>query len=372
MAQLTMSTITSRYVFREALQSWAAVTVVLLLILVTSQFAKVLGDAAANKLPKEAVLQVMWLTSLQYLTILIPVGVFLAVLLAMGRLYRDSEMHALMACGIGPAELYRPVLLLAVVLAGIGAWLSLEAAPWAIREVRQIAQEARERAELGVMAAGRFVSIGQGDTVVYAESVSSDGRLRNVFVQRRNGAEVEVVVAEEAWQRDTADPGVKMFTFSQGRRYEGEPGSARFNVIEFAEHGIPYSMPGGAPARAVPESQPVGALLRSANAADVAELQWRIAVPIMTLVLGVLAVPLGRSTPRQGRYAGIGAAILIYVTYANLLGAAKVWVERGEITAAIGLWWVHVLMLAAALGLLAARFGTLRLRWRRLPAIALT
>ena len=77
----------------------------LLLILMTNQFAQVLGDAASNLLPKEAVFLVMGLTSVQYLTILIPIGLFLAIMLSLGRLYRDSEMAALMACGIGPGGL---------------------------------------------------------------------------------------------------------------------------------------------------------------------------------------------------------------------------------------------------------------------------
>lgn len=357
--------LTSRYVFREAAQAWVAVTVVLLLILLTTQFAQVLGDAASNRLPKEAVLQVMLLTSIQYLTILIPVGLFLSILLAMGRLYRDSEMYALMACGIGPARLYRPLLAFAALLSIAGGWLALDTAPWAIRQVQGIVEEARARTDLRVMEAGRFVSFGHADAVVYAESVSADGRLGNVFVQRRDGATVEVVVAEEAWQRDTENPGVKMLTFRNGRRYEGEPGSHRFRVIEFTEHGIPYSLPMQAPVALEPESQPLVALLGATTPGAAAELQWRLSVPVMALVLAFLAVPLARSSPRQGRYAGIGAGILIYVSYANLLGAAKVWTERGELSPVVGMWWVHALFLVAAVVLLGVRFGGWRLPGRR-------
>lgn len=355
-----MTTYIGRYVFREIAQAWVMVTGVLLLILVTSQFASTLGDAAASRLPRDAVLDVMWLTSLQYLTILIPIGLLLAILLALGRLYRDSEMYALMACGIGPAQLYKPVFLLAVLLGLGAAWLSLEAGPWAMREVARIGQEARERASLGVMTSGRFVGIAQGSAVVYAEGTTPDGGLRNVFVQRRDGAKVEVVVAEEAWQRETADPGVKMLTFRNGRRFEGEPGSARFTVIEFREHGIPYTVPSRKPSRPDPEVLPVSALLGSAQPADRAELQWRLSVPVMTLILALLALPLSRSSPRQGRYAGVGAAILIYVTYANLLGAARVWVERGAWPTGLGLWWVHLVFFVGALVLLGLRFGLLR------------
>jgi lipopolysaccharide export system permease protein len=365
-----MPSIASRYVFREAVQAWLAVTVVLLLILVTSQFAQVLGDAASNRLPREAVLQVMLLASIQYMTILIPVGLFLSILLALGRLYRDSEMYALMACGIGPARLYRPILTFGAALAVLSAWLALDAAPWAIREVAGIAQSARERTDLRVMEAGRFVSFGRADAVVYAESVTPDGRLRNVFVQRRVEAAVEVVVAEEAWQRDTEDRNVKMLTFARGRRYEGEPGSPRFTMIEFAEHGIPFTLPEQGPPALEPESQPLLALLRSGTPAEIAELQWRVSVPLMALVLAFLAVPLARSSPRQGRYAGLGAGILIYVSYANLLGAAKVWLERGKLPPLIGMWWVHALFLGGAAALLFLRFGAWRWPWGRTVRLA--
>lgn len=356
-----MASIANRYLFREAAQTWLVVTAVLLLILVTNQFASVLSDAAASRLPKDALLQVMGLTSLQYLTILVPVGLFLAILIALGRLYRDSEMYALMACGIGPSQLYRPLALLATVLAvGVG-YIALVVSPGAVAEVRRIAQEARARSDLSVMEAGRFVSFGQADAVVYAEEVTRAGTLRNVFVQRRNAAGVEVIVASEARQEDTADPNVKMLTFVRGRRYEGEPGQANFRIIEFAEHGIPYSLPERVTVSQDPESRSAAALAASSDPADVAELQWRISAPVMVIVLTLLAVPLGHSSPRQGRYAGLGVGVLVYVTYANLLGAARVWLERGKLPPLVGMWWVHLLFIGVAALLLAFRYGKLRL-----------
>lgn len=355
-----MAAIAHRYILRETAQTWLAVTLVLLLILVTNQFASVLGDAASNRLPREALFLVMGLTSIGPLMILIPIGLFLSILLAMGRLYRDSEMYAFMACGIGPAQLYRPVFLLAAVLTAFGGWLAVDRAPWAAGEVKRIAQEARARADLRIMEAGRFVSFGRADAVVYAEAVTPDGRLRNVFVQRRNEAGIEVIVAREAVQRETADPDVKMLTFSAGRRYEGEPGTGRFRIVEFREHGIPYSLPTLGAMSLEPESRPMLELARSSDPADVAELQWRLSFPLMTLVLAFLAVPLGKSSPRQGRYAGLAAGVLVFVSYATLLGASKAWLERGQLPPAIGLWWVHAAFAAGAALLLAVRYGLMR------------
>src|SRR5690606_13544875 len=119
-------TIISRYLAREALVSWIGVTLVLLVIICSHRFARILGEAAAGKLPGGAVFELLMYTSVGFLTILIPVGFFLGLLMTFGRLYRDSEMSALNACGVGPAELYRPVMALAAVVAVLVGWRSEE------------------------------------------------------------------------------------------------------------------------------------------------------------------------------------------------------------------------------------------------------
>jgi lipopolysaccharide export system permease protein len=354
-----MSHILSRYLLRETAQTWLVVTIVLLLILLTNQFAQVLGQAAANKLPRDAVFMVMGLTSLQYLTILIPIGLFLSIMLALGRLYRDSEMSALMACGVGPRVIYRPLTFFALLLAAIVGWLALIVSPAAIRQVQIIAEEAKQRVDLRVLEAGRFISFNAQEAVMYAESMSDDGVLKNVFVQRRTGAQVEVIVAERAWQSDSSQENVKVLRFANGRRYEGEPGGPRFRIVSFAEHGIPFSLPASGPVEFEPESMPLMDLLGADDPFDKAELQWRISVPMAVLVLMILAVPLSRSAPRQGRYGGLAAGVLIYIIYVDLLAAAKVWVEREQIPVYLGLWWVHLLFLIVALLLLARQFGYL-------------
>lgn len=352
-----MSQILSRYIIRETSQTWIVVTMVLLLILVTNQFAQVLGDAAADKLPKEAVLTVMGLTSIQYLTILIPIGLFLAIMLALGRLYRDSEMAALMACGFGPGGLYRPLALFSLLLAMLVAWLALVVSPAAIRTVERIAAEAKQRVDLRVLESGRFISFADDTAVMYAESISDSGELKNIFVQRRKSERVEVIVAKTAWQSDSDQVNVKVLRFADGRRYEGVPGSRKFRIVDFKEHGIPFEIPALGAIELEPESRSVGDLLSSTDPLDKAELQWRLSAPLSLLVLTVLAVPLSRSAPRQGRYGGLAAGVLLYIIYVDCLGAAKVWVEREEIPLYVGLWWVHGVFLCLGLYLLARQFG---------------
>jgi len=179
-----MRRILDRYIFREIAMTWLSVTMVLLLILLTNQFARVLGDVAKGNLPKNAAMDVIGLSAAQYLTIIVPIGLFLAIMLALGRLYRDSELPAMMACRVGPGGIYRPVAWLLVPLALAVAWLSIDLAPRALQAVDRIGAEARRQADLASLEPGRFTMVGPENAVVYGERVTADGLMENVFLQR--------------------------------------------------------------------------------------------------------------------------------------------------------------------------------------------
>ena len=356
-----MFRILDRYIFREIAQTWLAVTAVLLFILLTNQFARVLGDVAKDKLPKDAVFQLIGLTALQYMTLLVPIALFLAVLLGLGRLYRDSELPAMMACRVGPAGIYRPVMwLLTPLVAGV-AWLAMDVAPGALVAVERIGVEARRQADLSSIEPGRFTSAGSDGATVYAERVQGPGQVENVFLQQRDeSGRVEVVVAERGEQQDSADPDTRFFVLYNGRRYEGVPGTPSFRIMTFGEHGIPYRLPSVDDPVPEPEVMSTIDLLTPATPAESAELHWRIGVPVSTVILAIFAVPLSRSQPRQGRYGRIAVGLLVFIIYFNLMSAGKAWLEQGVVPATLGLWWAHALMLMLALGLLAVQNGWVR------------
>ena len=330
---------------------------VLLAILLTNQFARVLGDVAKDKLPKDAIFQIIGLTAVQYLTILVPIALFLAVMLALGRLYRDSELPAMMACSVGPADIYRPLLWLLIPLALVVGWLATEIAPTALTEIERIAVEAARQADLSSIEAGRFTASSRERAVVYAERVTGPGAVEGVFVQRAEDDDIEVVIAERGEQVESDDPGTRYFVLHNGRRYQGVPGTAEFSVMEFAEHGIPYDLPDAEEPELEPRAMKTADLIRSQTNEELAELHWRIGIPLATLVLSILAVPLSRSQPRQGRYGRLAIGLLVFIIYFNLMSAAKAWVEQGVVPSAVGLWWVHGLMLGFALMLLALQNG---------------
>lgn len=354
-----------RYIFREVAATWLAVTSVLLIILVSNQLARVLSQAAANDFPRHVVLALIGLTSAGYLTIIVPIGFFLAIVLALGRLYHESEMAAIQSCGIGPKGLFRPIGVLGVVIAALLAWLSFYAVPQASAQAQAIRAEALREAQFGALEPGRFRTFGGGNIVFYAERVDDNGILYNVhvFVDRPSPDNkpniLEVWVASRAEQRGIGQP-EQTFVLYDGRRYEGVPGSGEFRIMQFAEGGIPVPLGNIVTSGSKSEMKFTSELLATRSPEDLAELQWRASTPLMALILMLIAVPLSRLRPREGRFGRIGLAVLVYFLYYQVLIAARTWVEDGATTSALGLWWVHGLALIGALWLLAPKP-----RWRR-------
>jgi lipopolysaccharide export system permease protein len=360
----TLRNILGRYILREVVLAWLLVTSVLLVILLAYQLVGVLERAAVNQFPPGVVLHLIWLGALQYLSILLPVGLLLGVVLAFGRLYADSEMAAALACGAGPANVYLPVVLLALAVAAGLAWLTLVLAPQATEQALSLRLAATRAGQFAPIAAGKFRSFGGGAAVVYAQDVNRDGTLHNVFVERNRGALVQVALAERARHSVTADGMTHILTLYDGERFEGVPGSDEFRIVRFAEHVIPVQVPGITDVVRDLEARSSVLLARASDPAQRAELQWRIAMPLMCLVLALIAVPLARLRPRQGRYARVWVALLIFLVYSQLISVGKVWIARGTLPLFLGLWWTHAVVVLIALLVIFGPVLAHRLRYR--------
>jgi lipopolysaccharide export system permease protein len=341
--------ILDRYILREVFVSWLAVTGVLLAILLTNQVASVLERAAENQYPRGVVFELILLGALQNLAIIAPVGLLLGIVLALGRLYHDSEMTAAQACGAGARPVIVPVLGFAALLTVVLAVLTVQVSPAAAGRVLAVRSEALRAGQFAPISAGIFRTFGGGGTVVYAQSADPDGTLRRVFVERDRGDHLEVALAQRATHAYSDEGDLQLITLFDGERYEGVPGERKFRIVRFAENTIPVRLPELAAGAINMKGVPMGTLAASGDSKARAEMHWRIAVPVMALVLAIIAVPIARLRPRQGRYARVGYAILIYFVYFNLISAGKVWIERGVAPEWLGLWWVH-----AAVGVLAA------------------
>jgi lipopolysaccharide export system permease protein len=359
-----VSRIVDRYVIREIAKTCFGVTFVLLLILVGNQFARVLGRAAQERLTRDAVFELLWLSSIEYLTVLLPLALFFAVVLSLGRLYRDSEVTAMSACGIGPLRLCRPVLLFAGLLAALVAWLSFEVGPWVAYRTHLVKVEAKRQLRSAALVPGRFRIAPGGAIVFYARSADDDGTLRDVFIQRREGERVEAVIAERAEQALSSDGSRRDLLLKNGRRYVGVPGSLDFYIVDFEEHGIPIILPSIEDYPEERETRGTAELLASDIPVDQAEFQWRLAAPISLVLLALVAVPLSRTNSRTSRFDRMGFAILAYLIYTNLLGVGRNMVETGKLAPWLGVNWVHLCVLLLSLLAIAWQSGW-RVRWRR-------
>lgn len=345
-----------RYIFREAFGSWSIVMAVLFLIFMTNQLADILGDAAADRLPRDAVFAIFSLTALRYLTLLTPITLFLGVTLALARLNRDGEMAALAACGVGTGRLLVPIGSLALLLGAALSWLALVATPAASQRIEEIRFRASQSVELEAIEPGKFTSPDSGDTVLYAREVVGD-ELRDVFVETQQDERIVVILAARGRRLIDTATGDQSFVLYDGKRYEGVPGQGEFLVLEFGEHGLPVRAEDDDEFVTVPAAKSTRELVASIRPADRAELHWRVSLPVSLLVLALLAIPLSRTSPREGRYARFGIALMIYVIYTNFMSIGRVWVERGVVGDSVGLWWVHAVAGLVALWMFAREGG---------------
>lgn len=355
-----MMRLVDRYIFREIAESWVAVSAVLMLILVGNAFVSIFRRVGSGDIPADALVPFLVTKSVAFLVAIIPFSLYLGVLIGMGRLYRDSEMAALGACGVGGWRIYRPVLVLSAPLVVIVILLTFYASPWAARIEQAARTEIANRSELSGVDAGRFNESRDGRSVLFvAELADERTKLYDVFAHGpdpEGGAGLETA----RYAAQLTQQGERYMVMYDGARYIGTPGQANYKVIEFARHGVTLPRPRGGEALLQRSGKSLEQLLSSIDIQDRAELERRLALIVSVVVLAVMAVPLSHSAPRQGRYARLAIAMLIYVPYWNMLIVAKNWLRSGQSPPWLGVWWVHVPVLLLAFGMMAHQTGYLR------------
>jgi lipopolysaccharide export system permease protein len=358
-----------RHALRDIWLSTAAVAAVLLVVLLTYQLAFVLGRAADGQIPAQLVLQLVALSMRSNLSVILPFALLLGTILGLGRLYHDSEIAAAQACGVGVRTLYAATGVVTLVAAGIAAWIGFVDGPTSSRRIAQLRIEALRTAVTRGLAPGQFRSLGFGATL-YFQKLDADGTLRDVFVQRQaptsagDNGQMEIVLADRARYAVSSDNNFYTIQLSDGESHEGLPGTGNWRVTRFREQTIHVPTPEATlPGKPRVDVLTTAALHASPNPRFKGELHWRISWVVINVVLGMLAVPLARLRPRQGRYARVIWGVLLFAVYAGLLSASRTMLERGDTPPALGLWWVHAVAIALGLALLA--LPRLSDRWAR-------
>ena len=350
-----------RSLVREFSALGTSVGIVLLAISLSTLLIRLLGQAAAGALQAEGVIAFLGFSALNYLPVLLSLTLFIAVLMTLTRWYSESEMVVWFSAGLGLSRLIRPVLYFALPIALVTALLSMGLSPWALRKSAEYQRQLESRDDVATLAPGVFKESRYADRVFFVDNLSRDEAIvSNVFVQSVQQQRLGVMVAKEGSQHVEKN-GDKFLVLDKGRRYEGTPGMADYKTIDFERYAVriePYEAKLQPPS---PKSLTTGALVKQPTPQNLAELHWRLGLPISIIVLGLLAIPLSYVNPRSGRSMNLIVALLIYITYSNLLSIFQAWTAQGRLSPAVGLWPVHSGVVLFAIILVLRRAQMLRL-----------
>ncbi len=345
-----------RYLIRQILLYCGAVALVLLLIVLGSRLAVFLGEAVAGRIAAHAVLDLLLARLPGMLTLLLPAAMFFALMLLFGRLNEEQELVAMQACGAGPRRLYRPLLMVAVPFLILLTLLAFWVAPGAAEQGYQMRARAQREAVLTLFNAGRFQAAAREGVTFFAErgGASADA-LHGVFLHLLRDGRAQLHVARTArLAADDGTPGggdLPRLVLEEGHVYDGVPGAGDWRVMQFARETL--RLPDDeVNLRRKRDATPSAALWASNTPDDAAEWHWRLATPVGGLLLMLLAVPLALGEQRRTHSLRLVAALVVFVAYINLLSAGQVWLRAGRTPPALGLWWVHGLLLALVVVLL--------------------
>jgi lipopolysaccharide export system permease protein len=353
-----------RAALREFTQTAVAVFVALFAVLLTTQLIRLLGQAAGGKIASESVAALLGFAAINYLPVVLSLTSFIAILLTLSRAYRDSEMVVWFSSGLSLTAWVRPVLKFAVPLVLAIAALSLFLSPWALTKSAEYRQRMDQRDDAAHVSPGSFNESAKADRVFFVEQVAGDdNRVRNVFISSVQHGRLGVMAAATG-HSETMPNGDTFLILEHGRRYEGNPGTPEYRVMEFDRYAVRTETKESKGIEQTAKNLPVWELVLNPTPNNLGELLWRLGIPLAALNLALVAIPLSFVNPRAGRTNNLIFALLTYMIYSNLISVSQAWVMQGRLRFEIGVWAVHVAMFVALLALFARRVFSLA--WGRI------
>ncbi|MFT7220149.1 MAG: lipopolysaccharide export system permease protein [Candidatus Azotimanducaceae bacterium] len=336
-----------RYFARETFATMFVVAAVVLVISIGWRFGGYLDRAAAGMMTSEILFALMVFRLPGFLELIVPVSFFLAIMLTYGRLYVDNEMIVLQACGMSTRRLMLLTLGMAAIVMFFTAVISLWLKPLGERQVERLLGSQENLTEFDTLAPGRFQTLSSGQRVTYTEDISREGELSRIFINeyqddhiRNEPRETATLIAKTGVTQVNAN-GERFLVLRDGTRYQGKPGIDNYRVIEYEEYGqlIPNQSDREIDRRRT--AIPTLALIGNDDLEALSEWHWRISIVLMVPLIALLAIPLSRVNPRQGRFNRLVPAMVLCFVYIVMLSAARSALEKGDIPAGFGLWGVH-------------------------------
>lgn len=337
-----------RYLWREFVTTFAAVVIILLLVSMGALFADLVQEIARGRVPASLLLSQLGLRTLRWLPLVLPLALFLGLLLSISRLYADSEMAVLFSVGIGPKALWRPISRLLWPVLIFIACCSLWWGPWASNKAKEMIDVANRSFLIAGLEAGRFVELPGRGGILYVGEIATDGtQFGKMFGLTERDGRFDVITAK-AGDLDLEGDNQRILRLHEGYRVEGSYDKKDYRMMHFEKNEIRV------PDREQEQNNSVEirsslSLFNDKNPLAQAELHWRFAMPIFTLILAILALPLARSEPRQAHYGRLILAFLSYLVGMNLMLISVKYIGSSLIPAWLGLWWLHLPMLVLAM-----------------------
>ena len=345
-----------RALLREFGTMALAVFATLFAITLTTQLIRLLGQAAGGLVLSSGVLPLLGFSALNYLPVLLSLTLFISILIALSRSYRDSEMVIWFGAGQSLMAWVGPVLLFAMPIIVLIGVLSLFFSPWATSQSEDYRRQMDQRDDLSRVSPGVFREAADAERVFFVEAVAGEEEgVQNVFISTMRDGQLGVMVSKKGYRRSDEN-GDKYIVLLNGRRYQGAPGAADYRVMDFEKYSLKVETGGIRPGHASTKAMSTVALIQNGENTSLAELLWRIGLPLSALNLVLLAIPLSFVNPRASTSVNLVFALLTYMVYSNLMSMAQAWVSQGRLSFAVGWWLIHSVMF----GLLVFLF------WRRL------
>ena len=336
-----------RYLIKETMKTQGAILFILLLIFFSQKLIRILSSAIDGSIPRDLIMPLLVLGVSNMAALILPLSLFLGVLVTFGRLYSDSEMVAMHACGVKKRLNYQVVFLLCVMTCTLTALNSLWFGPWSSVKQDQLVENAKINPSLAGLLAGQFQQTPDGNSVIYIGNVDNN-KLDNVFIAQinpRNNQRPSIIIANKGKTEEDAD-GNQIITLEDANRYEGTAQLKDFRISNFHNYlGIikPKELDTNVDDDKA-DVQQLGLLElhQNSTAKAQAELYWRLTLIISVPLMAFLVIPLSVSNPRQGRLAQILPALLLYLVYFLISSSVKANAGKGRLDPALWFYLINI------------------------------
>jgi len=334
---------------RETLKSQLAILFILLLIFFCQKLVRILGAAADGEIPTNLVLSLLGLGVPEMAQLILPLSLFLGLLMTLGKLYTESEITVMHACGLSRAVLIKAAMVLALFTGIIAAVNVMWAGPWSSRHQDQVLADAKANPGMAALAQGQFQQATDGNSVLFIEGVEGN-RFHNVFlaqIRPKGNARPSVVVADSGQLSQHKD-GSQVVTLNTGTRFEGTAMLRDFRITDFQNYQAIIGHQTVALDPSDTEQMDMRTLFNTDNPRASAELHWRLTLIFTVVMMALMVVPLSVVNPRQGRVLSMLPAMLLYLVFFLLQTTLRSNGAKGKLDPMIWMWTVNLVYLALA------------------------